>query len=540
MRLEQSDVQAEFVSASNGSWTEVYRQSYEHQNHNLGIYCALAPADYRERALNSSSWDLTITDGAPGFATYYDQDKETTVYHRQVSDDGVEPLVLVREFHGVRPSFVEIIEEFRLFHNLYWDERSSSFVRFGGDGAEQLAVELGVDRVRIRTKLLRQYQAARQLDLLLFIDSVRWSEPGSAHDIPPYVDWSADNSRLERFPGDSMGGERSFTRLFGKIVVPAPPIEKSGVWPYEERDEHFPSFIIGVNTDGDNIEYTCNDDLLSNNFETNPNAPHYLTPVHFRREVLRKYYDNPDLYTVEDGYLRCAGLWGVQIDNDHDDRVIVFLGDLGRDLPEGERDYWRSFNIPPDKKMSETAIRRSFLAEFADPKAADLKFRHAYSRFLHEWEDSRGWSLFREPVGSDAYILQQIRLPLTDSDSEFDETVGRLAKLLCDGIDSAAIQAQLGTKVADEKSIAKLNRWLDAAGYPHRDRDIKYLRDLQELRSAVSAHAKGSGYEKVLTKIFGGSRGRAAIVQLLERAQLMLDALREWATSDSDLSPGGT
>jgi hypothetical protein len=525
MVLEQEDVRAEFVNACRSAWTEVYRQSYKRQHHNLGIYCALAPPAYRDRALGGSSWDLTTTDGAPGFVTSYHDGEPTTIYHRQVSDDGVEPLVLVRQFHGVRPSFVEITEEFRLFHNLYWDEKTSSFVKFGDDGSDQVAVEVGVDRVRIRTRLLRQYQAARQLDLLLFIDSVRWSE-SDADDIPPSVDWSTDNIRLERFAGDDLPGERGFTRLLGTMVILAPPVEKSGVWPYKDRNERFPDFIIGVDADGDNVEYTCNHDLLANYFGANPDAPHYLTPVHFRREVLRKYYDNPDLYTVDDGRLRCAGLWGVQIDNDHDDRVIIFLGDIGRDLPESERDYWRSFNIPPDTKISETAFRRSFLAQFTDPKAADLKFRHAYNQFGSAWEANHHWPLFHEPVGSDAHILQQIRLPLTDSDSEFDEIVGRLAKLLCDGLNTQAIQAQLSTKVADEKSIAKFNRWLEAVGYSERERDIKYLRDLQELRSAVSAHAKGSGYQKVLTKVFGETRGRPAIVQLLERGQQTLDSLR--------------
>jgi len=294
-----------------------------------------------------------------------------------------------------------------------------------------------------------------------------------------------------------------------------------------------PNFIINVDADGNDVEYTCKDDLLANYFGANPDAPHYLTPVHFRREVLRKYYDNPDLYTVDDGHLHCAGLWGVQIDNDHHDRVIMFLGDIGRDLPESERDYWRSFNIPPDTKMSETAFRRSFLAQFTDPKAADLNFRHAYNQFGPAWQENHHWPLFREAVGSDAHVLQQIRLPLTDSDSEFDETVGRLAKLLCDGLNTQAIQAQLGTKVAGEKSIAKLNRWLETVGYSERERDVKYLRDLQELRSAVSAHAKGSGYQKALTKIFGDDRDRAAIVQLLERGQQMLDSLGEWAAEEA-------
>ena len=123
-----------------------------------------------------------------------------------------------------------------------------------------------------------------------------------------------------------------------------------------------PTFIIGEDQDGSSLEYSCDPDELANYFGANPNAPHYVTPVFFRRDVLQKYYEDTDKYAVEDGYLRCGGLWGVRIDNDQPDYVMVFLGDLRRDLPAAERDYWRSFNIAPVGPMSETAFRRSFLA----------------------------------------------------------------------------------------------------------------------------------------------------------------------------------
>ncbi len=51
------------------------------------------------------------------------------------------------------------------------------------------------------------------------------------------------------------------------------------------------------------------------------------------------------------------------MDNDHADRVIVFLGDLGRDLPKASEDYWHSFNIAPDSKLSETGYRRAILGD---------------------------------------------------------------------------------------------------------------------------------------------------------------------------------
>ena len=79
---------------------------------------------------------------------------------------------------------------------------------------------------------------------------------------------------------------------------------------------------------------------LSNYFGANPEAPHYLTPVFFKKEVLQRYLSHPDRYSVEDGYLRCQSLWGMAIDNHHKDYVSAYLGDLGRDLPEAEQNHW--------------------------------------------------------------------------------------------------------------------------------------------------------------------------------------------------------
>lgn len=303
------------------------------------------------------------------------------------------------------------------------------------------------------------------------------------------------------------------------------------MWPYEEKDDYFPEFVFSYDDEGEEMRYSCNPDALANFFGANPEAPNYLTPVHFRREVLQKYYDNPEKYSVEDGLLRCSGLWILRMDNDWPDRVVVFLGDLGRDLPKTERDYWRSFNVAPEGSMSETGIRRAFLAEWADAQSPDLMFRHLYSQFMEDWQEYEGWALFREPVGSDADLLQQLRIPLSESQTEFEDSIGILAKLLTDGLNDKEIQNRLPSRVNNEKSIGKLERWLRQEGYEHVDRDIKLLRDIQTLRSRIAAHRKGSDYEQTLTKILGKQRGREAIIILFERANLLLEGMHDWRLS---------
>jgi hypothetical protein len=88
-------------------------------------------------------------------------------------------------------------------------------------------------------------------------------------------------------------------------------------------------------------------------------------------------------------------------------------------------------------------------------------------------------------------------------------------------------------QVKDEKSIAKLERWLRQEGYEQVDRDVKLLRDVQTLRSKTAAHRKGSDYEKALDRVLGDLRGRAAIIALLERATLFLESVREWRLQET-------
>lgn len=526
--LLQDDVLKDFRQEGGDQWTTVYRQEYESERVNSGIYCALAPTSYRDTALSNAGWDLSICDYRPGFLQYYDGNQETTVYHRLGGVEPLEPLVLSREFHGARPSNMELCEEFRLYHNLYWDTAKSSFIKPYEDGTSEIAVEVSKDLVRIRTKLLRQYQAARQMDLLLFIDSVRRAEPVDV-ELPPDLELTTSDLRATRHSGDHTSPP--FTRLLATKVIPSPTIEHSGIWPYESSDEYFPDFIIDLDKDGKDVRYSCNPDSLSNYFGANPDAPHYLTPVHFRKEVLKKYYDASESYEVSDGFLQCAALWRLRIDNDHADRVIVFLGDLGRDLPRVERDYWRSFNIAPDSKLSETGYRRAILGEFADPQSADLCFRAGYDQFVRDWPIAAGWSMYRKPVGPDQSLLKQVRLPLDDSENEFKKSIESLALLMCDGLNDAELNARLPKGPPDEKSIGKLERWLTQEGYEEVARDIKLLKDIQKLRSTGVVHLKGMKYDAIRSKILGSEGGHAGILALLSGCTQMLDDLIRFATT---------
>jgi hypothetical protein len=65
-------------------------------------------------------------------------------------------------------------------------------------------------------------------------------------------------------------------------------------------------------------------------------------------------------------------------------------------------------------------------------------------------------------------------------------------------------------------------------------RDIAYLRRVQELRSKVTAHLKGSDYEKALTRNLDQRRGVEAIRWLLENGVTFLQALTAWTQPSAE------
>lgn len=517
-------------------WQPLY-WNRDHNPHRFGLWCALLENDAAARALESDSWDLMIGHGRPGFSQRWADGQKTTTYHRFGGDDGVRPLVLYREFAGAFPVYFEIDEEFRLYHGLAEDKERGLLLDFDFSGREIEVVRIQPRVITARLKYLRQFQAGLDLHLAVYIDSVRYSQVDIA-DVPDdQTRWELRDARnrwsLNVANFDFIHRYATFSRLLGKTLLPPPPRTMAGIWPFEDQDDREVEFIIASDENGEAVEFTSNPDALANYFGANPDAPHYLTPVYFRREVLAKYYAEPERYTVSDGLLRCLSLWSCQIDNDLDSYVVVFLGDLGRDLPYEERLHWRQFNVLPEGGVSETNFRRSFLAQFADAQASDLVFRHEYTRLASDWEQAFGWPLFLPPTAGDAHLLDTIRIPVTNSQVEMDEQVLHLTKLLIDFLNEKDIAARAGDLKEGVKGITKLDGFFEQTGFPERESIIQFLRALQELRSTGSGHRKGSAYEKLVGKLGVDTTSKPELVaKLIGDAAAALLAIREHYLDD--------
>lgn len=512
---------ASFIGEASGQWTVLYRTSDHKPTMPSTVrYCVLSDPARRGERMMDSQWEASIGSSGSGFLTYWEDGNRCDKYIRAGdNDDGWEPLVHILRLEGPHQTLPQLAEDFRLLFQLF--PRGEGKLYFYDDSAnEVLAAEINMQEVRVLTRLIWRYLAARQLDLLLFHESDVFNLSLSVQD-PIWQDYSEEGcfEYWRTMIGVSYG---VISRLRGKRLLLAPPREECSIPPFDEPKEQL-EFIIQTDERGKPVRHSCDPELLANDFGKNEDAPPFLTLVFFRKEVLDKYYADPDRYSIIDGYILCKGSWSLPIDNDGPNQIIVFLGDLGRSLPTEEQRYWSSFNVPPQGSMSITGIQRAFFGQFADPTSADLRFRTTFIEINETWDELFGWPLFKPLRQDDAHVLTKLHIPLRDSAAEFDEQLTYLAKLLVDSLNEAEIGKVLRTKIKDEKGLGKFERYLTLLDFDGADNLLEVLHALYGLRSRGAAHRKGEDFD--IKRAIGERDRPSGFRYMLERVTASLAEL---------------
>ena len=478
-------------------WISLIEQT-ESKEEKTFRFCALVRNEYLQEALEEQHWNLEYTDGYPSCSTNFDQTQVSYDRFGSVFGKGIEPFIYRRHWHSLKPDCAELSEEFRLFHNLYYDPSQKAYLKLTEGGNMEAVVKIVGDmQIEVRIKELRQYLAVRDMALLLFVQGYRYSqEDAPENEVRIQEKGETFTYGLFVGSGDSLMSDcKSYSLLTGKAVLPALPKEKSDCWPYDKgKARKYEEFIIGEDSDGEPLTFTCNPSKLGNGFGGNSKAPDFLTNVFFKKDVLQNYYAKPSMYSVEDGYLRCGGLWGLRMDNHHNDYVVVHLGELGQSLCCEEQLRWKSFNIPPCGGLSRITFKREFLNEPCDSDQLDIRFKSDFSSLNETWEKKFGWPLFKSLHKKDQHCFDALRIPLTDEDSEFDSMVQGLTKTVIDSLNEPELAKGMKNP-SNAKGITKLEAFLKASKVSGWEEHIKFFRNLQDLRSKGSAHRKGSDYE---------------------------------------------
>ena len=511
-------------------------------SHEYAIYCALIPSYKIEQALSDpADWDLHFYRGTPS-AVGVGQFQ----YLRYGNDNQIEPLVINREFnesqinYGKRTEYSEISEEFRLFHNLYYDKEKDEYIKVDDEGNEHRVIVVEPNHIRIRFKELRQFLAIKEMYLSIQFRYYEFSKyslgalGASEDEIKKQRETTTDGEICwaHSYYTKIHESEQAFSVLEGKRLIEPLPKSKSDFPGFaEEPKKKHVKFIVGIDENGEEIRHTCNPTKL-NRYGNNPDALSDLTLVHFQKRVLEKYYHEPSKYSVEDSRVSCPW-WAVCIDNHHADKVIVLLRDLSS-LPYKEQLHWQSHNILPEGKLSKSYFDRNIKVLPTDADQPEHLFKQRYEHLRKESEKYLGWQLLRPLDPRDEHHLKRLRVPSTDEQSDFDNLVLSLTKILIDSLNEKELKKLISLEQEQnltpnqqeslKKSIGCLEIALSCCGVEDAADHIAFLRKLQSLRSAGSAHLKGSKYKKI-AKDFGieSQSLRAVFAGILSKALDVLD-----------------
>ena len=322
----------------------------------------MIPSNLVEEILSGQHFSHVIENVWPEPAAYPSEESEVKYFRWGVDEDmyGSEPLVISRRFGKIRENYLEISEEFRLFHNLYHDKEKNTYIKIDDAGNEGTIVIVNPDEVKIRVKEIRQFLAIKEMYLSMLFQFEECSgyslEALGLNDVEPefkrdgLVYWRHDYCGET---GIYRKGFQSDSRLRGRRLIEPLPKSKSGLGDFAEEPKYV-EFIVDVDDNGNEVYHTCNPYKLSH--FPQENVAGKLTLVYFNKQVLDKYYNEPSKYTVEDSMVRCASLWSIKIDNHTPDKVCVFLDELGISLPHAEQEHWQTYNIPPEGGMSKTFL----------------------------------------------------------------------------------------------------------------------------------------------------------------------------------------
>lgn len=513
---------------SSHGWLTVYSK-HRSSNEVNDVWPAIIPLSQTEKVMQTDDLDFNIgVDIRPTAEVRRDDTsgEEVVVYDHYSRLEAIRPLVLVRNFHGIRPDELEILEEFRLFHNLYADKKRSVYIRIKDNGDEQEVVRVSADRIEVRLKELKQYLGFSNSALVIQF----WLRRFASIDFKEFE----ENERRKSYFGEGTrytvivgqaGSGKTLSVLNGKHLILGQTPSTGDIWPSSDEEYNYESFIVGVDDNGDELVVSSD----PSSFEGHQAA--YLTQVFFTRDVLDRYLRDSSKYKVDDGVLFCGGLWMMEFDNNHEEYVIAFLGDLGSKLPYSEQRLWRRFNVVPDGQMSEVHLKRSLMAEFADPSEPVLRFKEAYERFQKSWRRKHDWDLFKPLGEGDQHHFARLQVPSNGNQGQFDEQIVSLSKCLIESLNEKALESALSSKLEEgAKGIKKLTVFLEDNDVPERESISKFFVRLQAIRSKSAAHRKGSSFEKEMANLgVDTSDLRNELREMFERACACLSILTSYA-----------
>ena len=416
--------------------------------------------------------------------------------HESLSD--VRQLVFGRELEGSKDgSQYEILQEYAHLADIHWRPEQHAYCRFDelGDWEHVVSVTQDVnprlDLVTFKRQQLDQFLMVSNSALVRTFEFQLYPFDGS-------VNWTADRETVTE--------DTSF--FYNRIIE----VDKAGhyrgvqiIYPSPSSIRLLSQAISGQTTrkESEYAEFTALDwrhkriadistspSATTNHMVPENDSPYALSPAFFRAEVLSKYKNDPDKYTIDEEHrsISCRGSWYLRsYDVNEAGQIHAYIYDL-QHLPYREQQYWKSFNEKPKANISQRSVANDFEGIFFDSTTPLEDLRSIVRR----WSEMKvQWWQLRE-IG----LVENIHVP--NNRNEWAQSFSNLDKLIIGGFNSDVVLYTLKTmgkdqaKYKKDKSILLMEKVLVHQGVLATGTRLDGLRTVRLIRDKCGAHPRGS------------------------------------------------
>lgn len=435
---------------------------------------------------------------------------------------GSEPLFVSRTFEGYsrdKAHYFEFSPRFIQSEDLHWVEDRNSYCKINevGDLEEVIYVKRQAPGfVLIRNRELHSFLGAgnqllgRVFDIHRAFDWISLGRDGRREE-QKIIGVGLAYKSLSIF-SEKNPGELSAQYFRGGSLTKCPHSKEellkiTGLG-FEEPEREYASMIVWDWKNQSLLEDYSLEPTNFANYFTDSKKPYETSPCFFNSEVLRKYKDDPEKYTLDPRALDCRGAWYLNsYDINEAGQVHAYVCDL-RHLPFKEQLHWKQFNEAPKSGLSKRAIATDFEAKFPEHNDPLYVLGNEIRKLAQFVISGSCEPLWKPKCGRLEDVMNGIYYMTTESKKEWDDFNLALTVAINDGFQLnalASLSKTLGCFDSEMKSLGLLRACLLKTGSDPElvVQAIKPLRDLQQDRSKGGAHGGGSrpnGSLKALAK----------------------------------------
>lgn len=258
-----------------GAWVTVYSH-HDAADGRPSVFACFADLARKQEILAGDDWLKHASSFSPGFCVCADD----VTYH-DGRDEGYDFIVAEQYFYPLDQAQILVNQEFVMLFELYRGE-DGCYYSVDKCGEREKVVDFAGDEVRVRTKYILRFIAAKQCFFVYFVDARLASSsnyPLGSTECISESDEVGGNYHIGQWYTSDIDEGYLLSMLYARSFIEPDDVETCGVWPFDEKKERYPEFIIDERPDGSLVRYTCDPNKLGTHFEKEPCAPHYLTPV---------------------------------------------------------------------------------------------------------------------------------------------------------------------------------------------------------------------------------------------------------------------